>query len=284
MILSKGLNALGGDSNELCEPLRGSSPPPREYIRHLNYQELEDKYAIQRYIPRYIHNGDYSTPVLRDMIGTRPIYSDVNKKMRLHQKRLHRRQERHSKIARKLKKYDNDDDINEIGRLLSEELVFNNPWDSYPEEKPAEDQLYQDQMNYPNVKNYTTKRDRRGHDAESSHLTSRLAHKALGREARLAKRGTRRGTEGNIGTNIPEKNSIGANGRVSDDNILNPIDFIREELHSLVKSNSYDQTKSTMTKERRSLKSIKQRLISFSSRKRSSEQIGMYTNFKKWGS
>lgn len=280
MILSKGLKGLGADSNELSGSLRGSSPPPREYIRHLNYQELEDKYAIQRYIPRYIHNGDYSTPVLRDMIGTRPIYSDVNKKMKLHQKRLHRRQERHTKIARKLKKYENDDDINEIGRLFTEELVFNNPW----EEKPAESQIFQDQMSYPNVKNYTTKRDRRGHDTESSHPTSRLAHKALGSDACHTKRGTRRGTVGNIGTQITDKNSDGTNGRLSNDNILKPIDFIREEIHSLVKSNSYDQTKSTMTKERRSLKSIKQRLISFSTRKRFSEQIGMYGNFKKWGS
>lgn len=272
MILSKGLMGLAGDSKELSPSLGGSSPTPREYIRHLNYQELEDKYAIQKYIPRYIHNENYSTPVLKDMIGTKPIYSEVSKKIRLRQKRAQRRQERHEKIARKLKKYDKDDDINEIGRMLADDLVFKNPWDSYPEQNAVESQIYNDQMSYPNVRNYTTKKV---HDPEPSNMTRRTTLADLG--VPPPQRSARRGTVGNIGSTIPEQKSIGTNHRLSNHNVR-PMDS-EDEMHPLVKSNSYDQTKSSMTKDRRRLKSLKQRLISFSSKKRFNEQIGMYGNF-----
>lgn len=48
-----------------------------EYIRRLNYDELEEKYDIHKYYPQYIHNGEISTPQLRAMLKDKPIYHKV---------------------------------------------------------------------------------------------------------------------------------------------------------------------------------------------------------------
>lgn len=53
-----------------------------EYIRRLNYEELEEKYDIHKYYPQYIHNGEVSTPQLRAMIKDKPIYHGVKPRQR----------------------------------------------------------------------------------------------------------------------------------------------------------------------------------------------------------
>ncbi|CAK7893656.1 hypothetical protein CAAN1_01S13652 [[Candida] anglica] len=44
----------------------------------IDYEELEEKFQIHKYYPKYFHNYDYSTPVIKDLIANKPIYSKAN--------------------------------------------------------------------------------------------------------------------------------------------------------------------------------------------------------------
>lgn len=75
-LISKGISKLTpGDHIDLSElPLNDTS-----IIRALDYEELEEKYQIQKYYPRFIHNYDYSTPQIKEMIQDKPIYAKANR-------------------------------------------------------------------------------------------------------------------------------------------------------------------------------------------------------------
>lgn len=53
----------------------GREPAPPAY----DYEDLETKFDIHKYYPKYFHNYNYSTPVIKDMIADKPIYADANK-------------------------------------------------------------------------------------------------------------------------------------------------------------------------------------------------------------
>ena len=44
----------------------------------IDYEELESKFQMHKYYPKYFHNYDYSTPVIKDLIANKPIYSNAN--------------------------------------------------------------------------------------------------------------------------------------------------------------------------------------------------------------
>lgn len=55
-------------------------------IKNLNYQELEDKYDVLKYYPKFIHNG-VSTPRIKDMLEGIPIYAEANKHVKKQKKK-----------------------------------------------------------------------------------------------------------------------------------------------------------------------------------------------------
>lgn len=62
--------------------LQPSSPGPindEDFIRALDYEELEKRFEVRKWVPCYIHNYDYLTPQIKAMIGHKPIYAKANK-------------------------------------------------------------------------------------------------------------------------------------------------------------------------------------------------------------
>lgn len=53
----------------------GREPAPPAF----DYEDLETKFDIHKYYPKYFHNYNYSTPVIKDMIADKPIYAEANK-------------------------------------------------------------------------------------------------------------------------------------------------------------------------------------------------------------
>lgn len=62
--------------------LQPSSPGAindEDFIRALDYEELEKRFEVHKWVPCYIHNYDYLTPQIKAMIGHKPIYAKANK-------------------------------------------------------------------------------------------------------------------------------------------------------------------------------------------------------------
>lgn len=50
----------------------------KDEISLINYEELEKKFQIHKYYPKYFHNEEVSTPVIKELIHDKPIYSKAN--------------------------------------------------------------------------------------------------------------------------------------------------------------------------------------------------------------
>lgn len=75
-ILGKSLAKLTG-----TQPIRpNQDPSDDEIIRHLDYDRLEQELDVHKYYPKFLHNYDYSTPQIKEMIGDKPVYSKANRK------------------------------------------------------------------------------------------------------------------------------------------------------------------------------------------------------------
>lgn len=61
------------------QPSANKPPSDDDFIRALNYDELEKKFHVRKYYPRFIHNYDYLTPQIKAMIVDKPIYARANK-------------------------------------------------------------------------------------------------------------------------------------------------------------------------------------------------------------
>lgn len=55
-----------------------SGPTDDDYIRSLNYDDLEKRFNVRKYYPRFIHNHDFSTPQIKEMIADKPIYAKAS--------------------------------------------------------------------------------------------------------------------------------------------------------------------------------------------------------------
>ncbi|PIS48198.1 hypothetical protein CJI97_005631, partial [Candidozyma auris] len=53
-----------------------------DFIRFLDYEELERKFGCHKYYPKFLNNYDYSTPEIKEMIGNKPVYSKANKHLK----------------------------------------------------------------------------------------------------------------------------------------------------------------------------------------------------------
>jgi len=53
-------------------------PADDDFIRTLDYEDLEQRFHIRKYYPLFIHNYDYLTPQIREMIRDKPIYAKAN--------------------------------------------------------------------------------------------------------------------------------------------------------------------------------------------------------------
>ncbi|CAR66305.1 DEHA2F08800p [Debaryomyces hansenii CBS767] len=77
-IISKGINKLS---------LNSLGPPTDEdFIRNIDYDELEKKFHVRKYYPQFIHN-ELATPNLKEMIADKPIYAKANDHLTKEQKR-----------------------------------------------------------------------------------------------------------------------------------------------------------------------------------------------------
>lgn len=59
-----------------------SAPEDEDYIKALDYDELERRFDIHKYYPKFIHNYDYLTPQIRELICDKPIYAKANEHVR----------------------------------------------------------------------------------------------------------------------------------------------------------------------------------------------------------
>lgn len=57
-------------------------PDNDDFIKTLDYEELERRFDIHKYYPKFIHNYDYSTPQIRSMIRDKPIYAKANEHLK----------------------------------------------------------------------------------------------------------------------------------------------------------------------------------------------------------
>lgn len=71
---------LGDKLNGLLRP--EYQPDDEDYIKTLDYEELEKRFDIHKYYPKYIHNYDYSTPQIRQMLRDKPIYAKANEHLK----------------------------------------------------------------------------------------------------------------------------------------------------------------------------------------------------------
>lgn len=77
-IITKGMNKLSLNSS--------GGPSDGDYIRYLDYDELEEKFQVHKYYPKFIHN-ELPTPDLKEMIADKPIYAKANDHLTKEQKR-----------------------------------------------------------------------------------------------------------------------------------------------------------------------------------------------------
>lgn len=91
-MLTKGLNKLSLNGSD-------KSPSDRDFIDHLNYEELERKFCVYKYYPQYIHNVEAPTPMIKDMISDKPIYAQANRHVKKKQHQEHKQERREEKRA-----------------------------------------------------------------------------------------------------------------------------------------------------------------------------------------
>ncbi|KAI5954066.1 gsk3 [Candida margitis] len=122
MHLSKGLNKLNldsiapdlnlpfpGSNNNQAHPSKPNKPklpvvtnkaffggigtdeldvtPPPSVLKSIDYDYLEKQFQIYKYYPVYVHNGDITTPELKDLIVDKPIYNEANKHVKRNKKK-----------------------------------------------------------------------------------------------------------------------------------------------------------------------------------------------------
>lgn len=66
------------------DPCHGSAvlPADDDFIKFLDYDDLERRFEIHKYYPNFIHNHDYLTPQIREMISDKPIYAKANEHLK----------------------------------------------------------------------------------------------------------------------------------------------------------------------------------------------------------
>lgn len=89
-MLTKGLNKLSLNGSD-------KGPSDRDFIDHLNYEELERKFCVYKYYPQYIHNVEAPTPMIKDLISDKPIYAQANR----HVKKKQRQEQKHERREEK---------------------------------------------------------------------------------------------------------------------------------------------------------------------------------------
>lgn len=60
-------------------PLPNEGPSNSDFIKALDYEDLERRFQIHKYYPSFIHNYDVSTPTIKSLICDKPIYLKANK-------------------------------------------------------------------------------------------------------------------------------------------------------------------------------------------------------------
>lgn len=77
------MTALLKRGDKLASLLRPEyQPDDEDYIKTLDYEELEKRFEIHKYYPKFIHNYDYSTPQIRQMLRDKPIYAKANEHLK----------------------------------------------------------------------------------------------------------------------------------------------------------------------------------------------------------
>lgn len=78
------MTAILSKMGRVSTNMLSSADPPsnEEFVRILDYEDLERRFQIHKYYPRFIHNYDYSTPQIRLMIGDKPVYSKANEHLK----------------------------------------------------------------------------------------------------------------------------------------------------------------------------------------------------------
>lgn len=75
--LLKGIGKL-----QVSGPAVPDSPTDEDFIKCLDYDELERKFGCFKYYPKFLNNYDYLTPEIREMIGDKPVYLKANKHLK----------------------------------------------------------------------------------------------------------------------------------------------------------------------------------------------------------
>lgn len=75
--LLKGIGKLQVSSNTVLD-----SPTDEDFIKCLDYDELERKFGCFKYYPKFLNNYDYLTPEIKEMIGDKPVYLKANKHLK----------------------------------------------------------------------------------------------------------------------------------------------------------------------------------------------------------
>ncbi|CUM45418.1 uncharacterized protein AC631_02583 [Debaryomyces fabryi] len=274
-IISKGINKLSLNSS--------GGPTDEDFIRNIDYDELERKFHVYKYYPQFIHN-ELSTPNLKEMIADKPIYAKANDHLTKEQKReqikeLRRAYMREQKqIRQREKEYKRQEPV--ISRWGN--------CDAMKRRASRVDEGLED-MRRPRQMTHEENRDMNGqgphdtthHDrretmgATNGHSRHHSKHEMIFRNpfdsnqsAQIENDPTTSAVKTHRQNSIAGKFMSFIKGRLDDES---------SDDNNLALSKSYDQTKSTMTTTRKKSKlhGFKMRINELTNR-RYTDQLGMY--------
>lgn len=260
---------------------------PKDDISLINYEELEARFNIHKYYPKYFHNEGISTPDIKGMIYDKPIYAKANEHvedwvnpgvMKIYETELDldsgklkiRKERKEQKKQRQKEREDRREDIKERREERREERQERREdrKESRDERKEARKEQRQERKQTSEETTRTSKRDRKREKLNNKKLLENRRRLIESKERPM------------ISFNNPwdKKDSLmiyenQVSSRFDDESRKNSI---TSKLISLVSNNSddykilkidsFDQTKSALTSKRK--KSL--------FKKRYSDQIGTY--------
>lgn len=274
-IISKGINKLSLNSS--------GGPTDEDFIRNIDYDELERKFHVHKYYPQFIHN-ELSTPNLKEMIADKPIYAKANDHLTREQKREQIKELKRAYMREQKQIREREKDYKRQDRL-------SNKWcnGDYMKIRASRADQGLEGTRRPRQMTHEENRDMNGQGQhDTTHNDYQGAIRAANGHSRHHSKHDmvfRNPFDSNESTLIEKDPTTSAVKTHRQNSIAGKLmSFIKGRLddessddNNLALSKSYDQTKSTMTTTRKKSKlhGFKTRINELTNR-RYTDQLGMY--------
>lgn len=248
-IINKGISKLSFNSS--------GGPTDEDFIRSIDYDELEKNFQVHKYYPQFIHN-DLPTPSLKEMIANKPIYAKANGHLTKEQKREQMKEFRREHMREQKQMKEQRKQQEQI--MLQEQIKQNERQQQRRAQQPEEEEQNRwcskadtscRRASRPDhgVEEATRRLRQMGRDDEGGHSSCHAKHEMVFRNPFDSNLSTLIENDPTTTANKTQRqNSIGGKfmsflkGRLDDESA---------DDNKLVPSKSYDQTKSSMTTTRK---------------------------------